>query len=83
MTEYIDWVPLKEVDGFKINDVLIVRKQAFAISSFPSETQVLLTQIGEYNPNENMELELHISNLKEAVQAGRVIKHGRIKPIDV
>lgn len=83
MTEYVDWVPLNEVDGFKVNDVLIIREQPFAITSFPSETQVVLTQVGDYNPNENMELDLQMANLKEAIKSGRVIRHGRLKPLDV
>jgi hypothetical protein len=79
MPKYVDWVPLKEVDGFKLNDVFIVRDNPWSISSFPSDQHVVLTQVGDYNPNEPMELELTMVNLKEAIAAGRVQRKGRLE----
>lgn len=74
---YLDLLPIKKVGDLSVDDCLLIRETAYSIQEFPNEQTVVITQAGEVNTDEPLQLELTIENLKEAIKAGRVKKHGR------
>ena len=74
---YLDLVPITTVGDLSIDDCLIIRNTPYSIQEFPDEHTVFITQAGEVNTDEPLQLELSIENLLEAITAGRVKKHGR------
>ncbi len=73
----LDLLPIKKVGDLSVDDCLIIQDTAYSIQEFPDEQTVIVTQAGEANTDEPLQLELAIENLKEAIKAGRVKKHGR------
>jgi hypothetical protein len=79
MTEkvYLDLLPIKKVDDLSVDDCLIIQGTPYSIQEFLNEQTVIVTQAGDVNADEPLQMELAIENLKEAIKAGRVKKHGR------
>lgn len=74
---YLDLVPIKTVGDLSVDDCLIIQDTPYSIQEFPDEHTVFVTQAGEVNTDEPLQMELSMENLLEAIKAGRVKKHGR------